>query len=144
MNRELLLRVADMIEQNPDQFDMGSWGYTCGTKACIAGWAVICTYGRENVYFSSPYVKVKDVDCGAGTGISVPVENLARELLGLSEYRANKLFFAAGWPEEYRDGHCSRPVMHQMAVKYLRDLAAQAEREIRYRTPEREAELVGA
>lgn len=44
MNNENLLRVANTIERFPDQFNMGSWGYnftphTCGTVACIAGFA---------------------------------------------------------------------------------------------------------
>jgi hypothetical protein len=155
MNRELLLKVADTIEKHPDNFDMGQWyrhsawrkqHYGCGTVACIAGWTVICAYGQDKVMFTDSFVRVKDVDSGAGTGISAPVPNVAQQLLGLTDEQADELFYVPRWPEEYCDrGDLSRAVVHKTAVQYLRDLAAQAEPEIQYRTEtkEEEPELVG-
>lgn len=43
LNRDLMYRIADAIEREPERFDMGDWiGETeCGTTFCVAGWAVL-------------------------------------------------------------------------------------------------------
>lgn len=48
MNKELLLKVADAIEANPEHFDMNAWAEetpSCGTTACIVGWALVAFNG---------------------------------------------------------------------------------------------------
>jgi hypothetical protein len=46
MNKERILKLADIIEkqphttpQQPDGFTMSNWTHDCGTPACICGWA---------------------------------------------------------------------------------------------------------
>lgn len=56
MNRELILKVADLIEEHPENFWMWDWalcdieseddrepfiGAECGTAACVAGWVML-------------------------------------------------------------------------------------------------------
>ena len=52
MNTQLLRKIADQIEAEPERYDQTVWidnlaimsgvpGETCGTRACIAGWAVM-------------------------------------------------------------------------------------------------------
>ena len=85
--------LADFIEQVPaDNFDMSNWlskqdedhdrifkpvqeEFACGTVACIAGWTVAGSALFAGKQFSSSYVP-----------------QLARELLGLTEDEARKLF----------------------------------------------------
>lgn len=99
MNKERLAKVADIIEENPENFDMKWWiafyhepseysdvpvwdadstvkavqthGTECGTTMCIAGWACHL-WGADS---EEPYV-----------------DDAAREILGLSESEARELF----------------------------------------------------
>jgi hypothetical protein len=49
MNKELLLKVADAIEANPEHFDIENWFNMCGTTACIVGWAWHIYLGNKNL-----------------------------------------------------------------------------------------------
>lgn len=44
INKELLLKVADVIEAYPENFNMRDFFNDCGTTACIAGWCVSLAY----------------------------------------------------------------------------------------------------
>lgn len=117
LNKELFLKIADAIEAEPGCYDQSSWystdsdlsatlstktvpclsvnqGHTCGTKACIAGWAVALTplHDRPD-YFS----------------ISLSAE----QLLGLSDDQSSYLFHPRWEP---KDGmtvpQCLREIAH--------------------------------
>lgn len=95
----LLEAVADQIEGHPDQYDQGSWGYIvgsltstptldiiekmglndCGTRGCIAGWAVALNVHNQEVREA---LATKMLDVGS----------LAEKLLGLETYTADILF----------------------------------------------------
>lgn len=92
-NAELLRKVADAIEANPDHYYQGSWcendnteevDYTdvpfvadpknhCGTQACVAGWAVQLT---------PPENRPDEID----------IADAAQTLLGLTDDEAEMLF----------------------------------------------------
>lgn len=96
---KLLEAVADHIESNPDSYDQGSWGYiiekpsahanisiieqmglnACGTRGCIAGWAVALNVNEPQVRdaFSKGLFDVGD---------------MAQRLLNLESYEADILF----------------------------------------------------
>jgi hypothetical protein len=51
MNRDVLLQVADRIEQDPDSYNQNTWGRrtACGTAFCIAGHVAAATLPPENL-----------------------------------------------------------------------------------------------
>lgn len=86
MNKERILAIADAIEKEPKNFDMGI--YHCGSTACIAGHAVIL--------FGRPKVKYDGIDWFTdGQKLLDLTEEEASELfLGEElEYKANNLAF---------------------------------------------------
>lgn len=86
MNRERLADLADIIENDKIaqlQFDMGKWGneeFVCGTRACIAGYAVSAAYGVD---------RMSKMGC-------CEIEDEAVRILGLSAKEANELFCSFG------------------------------------------------
>lgn len=92
-NEELFRAIARQIEEHPESHDQFSWNVTwpgCGTKCCIAGWAVslagyqFSSYGFAFVAGNEDYV-----GC------------LAEELLGLGGDEADRLFDAAWQPAHH-------------------------------------------
>lgn len=89
--------VLAYIEANPDAHDQSVWGVKshCGTSLCIAGTAVVLDPGTEVRWLGNDdrgwqlhnYVYVD--------GETHPLEIRARDLLGLSDYRATEMFFAS-------------------------------------------------
>lgn len=82
MNAKLLRAVLTQIEDHPKQFDMSVWGETersCGTVACLAGWALILSDWKliDDCTFESPDGK-REVERGED------IEIEARTLLGLT------------------------------------------------------------
>ena len=82
----LMLRVADEIEQHPEQYNQKDWkvpwvGGGCLTAYCIGGWACHLTSNAE-------------------PAAGVEVEPVARRLLGLSYDEADRLFDACWEPRE--------------------------------------------
>lgn len=81
-NKELLLRIADLVERETDNgptYDQNSWGHLkemaiylsedddpdekplCGTTACIAGWAAILSdYTKPQVTTKLDYASLMD------------------------------------------------------------------------------------
>ena len=112
-NVELLTRVRDLIETEPDKLDMGLWGtiptdvikfkngfakVSCGTTACIAGWAVqlsgdqllvnehdLCTGWQEDGSTEVEY-------CVARNGRQFLIDDRAQKLLGITAYESEVLF----------------------------------------------------
>lgn len=49
MNKKRILALADLIEANEGDFDMSNWTHSCGTPACIGGWAAWEALDRPSV-----------------------------------------------------------------------------------------------
>jgi hypothetical protein len=97
MNIELFEKVKQAIVAEPERFDMSLWvlsdfvnefdstkGFkenTCGTTACIAGWA--CVLGTDD--------NVKALD----------VPGRASALLGPRWEQAEQLFYTKYWPSKF-------------------------------------------
>lgn len=111
MNKELLLKVADAIEKYPELYDQETYGdvevddTSCGTTACIAGWAcalegyypTIATLSDGEVIFGYDNV-AKEPWTPFSKGVDSHVT--AQQLLELSENEADVLF-GGGWrPDE--------------------------------------------
>lgn len=61
MNKERILALADLIEQQPHTtpydksgFDLSSYTHDCGTPSCIAGWAAWEAAGRPEKLIMDP------------------------------------------------------------------------------------------
>ena len=101
MNVELLRKVQKHILEEPKRFDMSTFAEwvmgskyapTCGTTACIAGWAVFL---GKNVTLSAETVRMTWTN-------ALGFEDAARELLGINRLQAEKLFYSFEWPQPYR------------------------------------------
>lgn len=86
-NTDLMLRIREQITSEPKTHDQSAWAARteCGTTYCIAGWAVVLS-GQE-----------LDWD---GADLATPftaddryIPQVARELLGLDPWSADRLFF---------------------------------------------------
>lgn len=111
MNKELILKVADAIENDSIKglkFNMNYFGIKmeCGTVACIAGY----TYALHNNTLPGD-AYYDDIRFGA------------QEALGLTRIEANKLFYAEG--SRYEDALDELPA--HVAVATLRRLAESGE-----------------
>lgn len=88
--QQLMLQVADAIEDDPASYAQEHWvDHTyCGTRCCIAGWAVkIAEPERFNIDFRNQ-CEVRN--------LSEYIELNAHELLGLASNKA-LLLFHSGW-----------------------------------------------
>jgi hypothetical protein len=106
LNKCNILALADVIEKMPDeQFDMGTWGMqqSCGTVACIAGWA----------HHLTPEADRKENESATG-----------RAKLGLGHWQADELFL--GYERGPNDNLIDIPletITNQWAAACLRNLA---------------------
>ncbi len=97
LNTKLFREIQKAILEEPKRIFMSAWCLplkevpkaqrpSCGTIACIAGWA--CIFGG----------KAKD---GKTLGkLWIPV--VARDLLGIDQNQSAKLFHVGDWPSEWR------------------------------------------
>jgi hypothetical protein len=101
-NAELAYRVWDKARAYGDHFDMAAWGETttgrpasiadltspnCGTVACLAGWtAAMAGYSVDSS---------ADLYDANGNPLGRKADDLAGELLRITEEEALRLFFAA-------------------------------------------------
>ena len=117
LNTELLLKVADAIEEHPDLYDQSSYGrmkdpLKCGTPCCVAGWALALSPGG----FRGVGIDVDDISLLAGV-------RLGLGFLGRGE------LFCDIWPENWfiAAGCYGKPVpctpSPEEAVKILRAMA---------------------
>lgn len=83
---ELAQRILEEIEARPDSHKQSSWGTSCGTKACIAGWAAIIT---GKAVFTDQGMGVLELVTTDQRNFDI----VAGELLELSPADADKLFF---------------------------------------------------
>lgn len=109
-NIELLTRVRDYIAVNPQSLDMDIWAtlkdvvefkdgqakVSCGTTACIAGWAVQLAGDKllvEEPCYPFNEGTVFDIDqCVAKNGRVTHIDDRAQKLLGLTGIEADILF----------------------------------------------------
>lgn len=107
-NAELAYKVLDLIQVNPEHFDMDSWSGGpganrnpvglddltkdltsadgCGTTACFAGWTIAVSGYRVGVR--------AEVLCGDSDGeASLHIEGFAADLLGIDDEQMNELFY---------------------------------------------------
>lgn len=97
LNIKLLKKVRDRIAKIPESYDQSWWATRdveapCGTTACIAGEALICSQrskkaGLQLLWDAMPKWKVGST---------------AQTLLGLTDREADVLFGAGTWPEPFR------------------------------------------
>lgn len=108
MNRELIIQVRDFLKANPDKHDQQEW---CGTRQCFAGWA--CHFEGWRPLTAHERELMDDIDfeqwpgmadtCVKNAGCIEDVETLARQLLGLDQEQANRLFFSASRAELFHE-----------------------------------------
>lgn len=112
-NVQLLTKVRDLIKTEPAKLDMGLWGTTptdvikfkngfakvsCGTTACIAGWAVQLSGDKllvreEDLCTGWETDETTEVEyCIAGNGRSFLIDDRAQKLLGLTSDETDVLF----------------------------------------------------
>lgn len=98
MNKDLLIQVKHKILENPDHFSMSEWfsdfngqehfrypdmqEASCGTTACIAGWALSLAKPGGKIYES--------------------LQHDAAEVLDISYSRSDDLFYQSYWPTAFR------------------------------------------
>lgn len=106
MNRERILALAELIEQQPhtgrlsaDGFCMSNYVHNCGTPSCIAGWAAWLSHRKPK--------QMED---------SMALFWRAQNYLDLSEDQADRLFL----PYNY---HCEDQYPPSQAAATLRHLA---------------------
>lgn len=127
MNSELLLQIADMIEQYPESYDQGTWGTFnspdrtrnfdldlvdtgCGTSMCIAGWAAFLTDWHPVMFLWEGSEEAGDAVWGLDwdrlvkgkTRLSTQAavysaSRIGREELDLASHEADVLFDGDNW-----------------------------------------------
>lgn len=122
LNLKLLELTADYIESNPENYDQRKWLESsdtgCGTNACIAGTAVICSAMIADIepepIQKGIWAKVKSFRFFANLlqkgldyawGVESNIHMTARDLLGLAADESKMMFNAAPknyWPEPFQ------------------------------------------
>ena len=121
MNTEKILKLADIIENQPDTelgdggFNMSDTAHHCGAPACIAGHAVVMEHGVGSLENRS-------------TGMPrypIAVMKMAARILGLEEAQRQELFAPVTPTANYRrrDPRHSDYISAARAAKTLRRLA---------------------
>jgi hypothetical protein len=125
MNKAVVRRMIDRLERVPDSYDQsafyieGSNRTPCGTIACLAGEAVICSVPDEKKGLK---LALKAME---GDGLSVSTQ--ASRLLGIRENRDESNVFgydASGWPAPFNTQYQkarTRKARAQVAVAYLKE-----------------------
>jgi hypothetical protein len=120
VNKRRLRKLAQVIRLNHEHFDMGQW---CGTRGCIAGFAVAEFHAHLWEDYADAFMKL-DADNNM-----VPdnghIETAARELLGLTEEQSEILFLSL-WPRKYDNMYANATNSRERAeaaAAYLEHLA---------------------
>lgn len=93
-NAELLHAIADRIETDPRSYNQYLWGKvgTCGTKHCIAGWAVHLHDGEEAIDFRRVGLFRKHATRVEVDHKLVHIAHRAQTLLGINQAESDVLF----------------------------------------------------
>lgn len=123
MNTKLLNKIIRHIREKPKRFNMKvlarkSRLTTCGTAACIAGWAVLLT--RADKQDKKSFHSL--IDSGL-----VSFWYAGASAIGLDQEEARQLFEAYNWPERYR-----KPLMAAQRHGHHRKAVEIAVRRIRH------------
>jgi hypothetical protein len=98
MNVDLMLKVANHIEHNPEEYNQGNW---CSTQCCIAGHAVMLADASQQLRILATPAYVAPTLLVSGREISIHA--YARQLLDISEDLADMLFSPyMYWADEYQ------------------------------------------
>lgn len=102
INVDLLMRVIEQIEEEPRRLYMHGWGSRvdaneegnppCGTVGCIAGWASL---------LNGAHIKEDKHGFYNEHGEAIPVGQHAADILNITDYEANRLFYVEDWPLEF-------------------------------------------
>jgi hypothetical protein len=125
MNVEVLLKVADRIEADPDSYSQQTWGVrsACGTAFCIAGHVAVATLPPERLVWQ-PSMWAKDefalVEVILDGGRTDTVQNYAQRTLDFDLEVVDE--DGCYWGHLF-DGDW-KPVYGMTAVQALRAVAA--------------------
>lgn len=78
MNAEMFRRIADQIEKEPEKYNQRTYGWSCGSPRCIAGWALVFS-GKQP------------------SGVLRPAQKAA-EILGINDREMRTLFIESWTP----------------------------------------------
>ena len=102
MNVELLLRIKQLILEEPKRVRMASWSSNvvpvrpqCDTVACIFGWAVALDrveHGQGSL----------SGGCNILKGINIDFLECGGRLLKLNPGQASRLAFVNQWPDQFK------------------------------------------
>jgi hypothetical protein len=103
MNKELLERTMQYIEDHPEEHDQTMWFVQtpCGTTACFAGWACVLSGLKPDFTIQAPFNYRPDITYHV-EGTDEWVKPVAQKLLGLTHYDADTLFDASNTVEELK------------------------------------------
>ena len=93
-NLDLMRAVREQITKHPETHDQTSWGERtkCGTTHCIAGWA--CALNGDTIQWEPDESVGESASSVTTKDGQLPIDDRARELLGLDDFEASDLFYA--------------------------------------------------
>lgn len=119
MNKEVVRKMIKRIESVPEHYDQAAFFVEsndiapCGTVACLAGEAVICSAPTVEAGIKLAFQKYDDIPA------------LAANLLGLPNVHAIFSADGSGWPEPYArqfaEAEESPEAQAKVAVAYLKE-----------------------
>jgi hypothetical protein len=94
INTELLIKVYQHIQRNPDKYDQGVWAAMaeCGTVACFAGWTVLLNGDQPFWAWGVPDSNGKRWASANVMSDGTFIFDYAETLLGLSTLQTHALF----------------------------------------------------
>ena len=106
MNREKILRVAEVLDYlqhgyGAGRFSLTSYSHACGAPACIAGWTIALEASDFNVEKAAHAHVRNEVSLRAHRDDSPwSITEQARNILGLGTNQARELFIPEVWPKD--------------------------------------------
>jgi hypothetical protein len=121
MNKTLLLKVADAIEANPEHFDMESFVDSCGTTACIAGWAWFLNQNKKDL---KSFINQKDKNLGENKRYKTYKAEIEKATgLKFSSHLFDVLCFEDDWHKDFKKRFkkaTSKKGKARIAAEYVR------------------------
>ncbi len=104
MNVKLLKQIKNRILAEPTEFDMCRWAAsdkvsTCGTTACIAGWALALDFMARH-----PEMMVQEAHMAVVAIDARPdayVNDRAADLLEIDDAQMESIFYHSAWPSPW-------------------------------------------
>lgn len=102
MNVELLLKIAEVIQAKPDEFDIDQWHShgTCNTTHCIGGWSQVISGAPQNSNSEemAALLGIEFVMDARESSYYADEENVVH---AMDDCQAGRLFYADNWPDEF-------------------------------------------